>query len=65
MQPIPKQKHSAYKTGPNKMDQLKIKALASEGVEASEISHKLKIQLESVKGWMPKKKKKVTKKKEV
>ncbi len=58
MRPIPEQKHSAFKVGPNKMDQLKIKELASEGVEASEISQKLKIQLESVKGWMPKKKKK-------
>lgn len=64
MQPIPKQKYSAYKVGPNKMDQLKIKALASEGVEASEISHKLKIQLESIESWMPKKKKKATPKKD-
>lgn len=63
MKPIPEQKHSAFKVGPNKMDQGKIKSMAEEGLTASAISLKLKIQIDSVKGWMPKKK--VTKKKEV
>lgn len=64
MKPIPEQKRSSFKTGANKMDQGMIKAMAADGVSASDISQKLKIKLESVKGWMPKKKKKVTKKKE-
>lgn len=55
MRPIPEQKHSAFKVGPNKMDQLKIKELAADGVKASEISQRLKIQLESIEGWIPKK----------
>ncbi len=63
MKPIPEQKHSAFKVGPNKMDQGRIKAMAEDGLSASSISQKLKINLASVKSWMPKKKK-VTKKKE-
>jgi hypothetical protein len=58
MKPIPEQKFSAFKVGPNKMDQGRIQAMAAEGLSASSISQKLKIQLDSVKGWMPKKKKK-------
>lgn len=58
MKPVPEQKHSAFKVGPNKMDQIKIKAMAVEGCDAKEISLVLKIQLDSVKGWMPKKKRK-------
>lgn len=64
MKPIPEQKNSAFKVGPNKMDQIKIKSMAEEGASASDISFKLKINIDSVKGWMPKKKKKATKKKE-
>jgi hypothetical protein len=64
MKPIPEQKHSAFKVGPNKMDQGRIKTMAADGASASDISQKLKINLDSVKSWMPKKKKKVTKKKE-
>lgn len=56
MKPIPEQRRSAFKVGPNKVDQLKIKQLAADGVEPEEISLKLKIQLESVKSWIPKKK---------
>lgn len=59
---LPVQKHSAFKVGPNKNDQLKIKELAKAGVKADDISQRLKIQLESVEGWMPKTKE-VTKKK--
>lgn len=58
MKPIPVQKHSAFKVGPNKMDQVKIKSMAADGLDAEEISLKLKIQLDSIKGWMPKKKRK-------
>ena len=58
---LPKQKTSAFKVGPNKVDQLKIQTLAKEGVKAEEISQRLKIQLESIESWMPKNK--VTKKK--
>ena len=65
MKPIPEQKHSAFKVGPNKMDQMKIKTMADDGASASEISQKLKVNLDSVKGWMPKKKKAKPKSKEV
>lgn len=51
---LPKQKTSAFKVGPNKIDQLKIQTLAKEGVSAEEISQRLKIQLESINNWMPK-----------
>ena len=65
MQPLPKKQADGFKAGPNKMDQLAISALAKEGVKAEEISNRLKIKLESIKGWMPKPKKKAkTKKKE-
>lgn len=59
---LPKQKTSAFKVGPNKNDQLKIAELSKEGVNAEEISQRLKIQIDSIKSWMPKKKK-ATKKK--
>jgi len=63
---LPVQKTSAFKVGPNKVDQLKIQTLAKDGVSAEEISQRLKIQLGSIEGWMPKKpkpKKAATKKK--
>jgi len=46
------------------VDQLKIHNMAKDGVSAEEISQRLKIQLESIKGWMPKKPKKKKAKKE-
>jgi hypothetical protein len=58
MRPIPEQKYSAFKVGPNKVDQGRIKSMAADGLDAEQISLKLKIQLDSVKGWMPKKKRK-------
>ncbi len=61
---LPKPKHDGFKVGPNKLDKNKISTMASEGATAKEISQRLKIKLESVESYMPKKKKKVTKKKE-
>ena len=64
MKPVPKPKHDGFKVGPNKLDKNKIATMSAEGVSAKEISLKLKIKLESVESYMPKKKKKATKKKE-
>lgn len=62
MQPLPKKQPDGFKSGPNKMDQLSISTLAKEGIKAEDISNRLKIKLESIKGWMPKPKKKAKKK---
>ncbi len=52
---LPKPKHDGFKVGPNKLDQNKISTLAAEGFEAEDISQRLKIKLESVQSFMPKK----------
>ncbi len=49
---------SGFKTGANKMDQLKIASMDAEGATAEQISQSLKIKIECVKGWLPKKKRK-------
>lgn len=61
---LPKPKLSGFKAGPNKMEQAIIKKLIVKGLTAKAISDKLKIRIESINSWMPKKKavKKVTKK---
>ena len=57
MKPVPKPKHDGFKVGPNKLDKNKIATMSAEGVSAKEISLKLKIKLESVESYMPKKEK--------
>jgi len=64
MKALPKNKADGFKVGPNKLEQNRIRVLSDEGKDANEISLILKIKLESVKAWMPKKKKKATKEKE-
>ena len=63
MKPLPAKKLDGFKEGPNKLESLTIIKMANDGVKAEEISQRLKIKLESVKGWMPKKAVKKTTKK--
>jgi hypothetical protein len=64
MKPLPEKKPDGFKVGPNKLESAVIIKMANDGIGAAEISQRLKIKIESVKGWMPKVKavKKTTKK---
>jgi hypothetical protein len=62
MTPIPKKKTDGLKTGCNKLDQMKIAKMSADGKTASEISKFIKVNIDSVKSFMPKKKKKAVKK---
>ena len=64
MKPVPEQKKDGFKTGANKLDQNAISNMNTDGISAKDISLKLKIKLEVVKSFLPKKKKTTTKKKE-
>ncbi len=56
MKPISKQKADGFKTGVNKLDQNKIKKLHGDGKCAKEISLTLKIKVEAIEAFLPKKK---------
>ena len=58
MKPIPKQTGNSFKTGVNKLDQNQIKKMNEAGKDAKEISLILKIKVEAVEAFLPKKKKK-------
>jgi len=62
MNPLPKKMTDGFKTGCNKVDQMAISKMSADGATANEISKRLKINLDSVKSFMPKKKKKAAKK---
>ncbi len=57
MKPISKQKADGFKTGVNKLDQNQIKKMNEAGKDAKEISLTLKIKVEAVEAFLPKKKK--------
>ncbi|MDX8394703.1 MAG: hypothetical protein R8K21_09025 [Mariprofundales bacterium] len=65
MSPISKQKSNGFKTGVNKLDQNQISKMHKAGKEAKEISLTLKIKLEVIESFLPKKKKKIKEKVEV
>lgn len=56
MSKLEKPKQGSFKQGANKLDQNKIKSLSESGETAKEISTKLKICVDVVKSFMPKKK---------
>jgi|TARA_R110002050_G_scaffold4494_5_gene21809 hypothetical protein len=58
MKPISKQTNNGFKTGVNKLDQNQIKKMNEAGKDAKEISLTLKIKVEVIESFLPKKKKK-------
>ena len=64
MKPIPKQVSNGFKTGVNKLEQVQITKMNEAGKDAYEISLILKVQLNIVESFIPKKKKKAKAKKE-
>lgn len=58
MKPISKQTNNGFKTGVNKLDQNQIKKMNEAGKDAKEISLILKIKVEVIESFLPKKKKK-------
>jgi len=58
MKPISKQTSNGFKTGVNKLDQNQIKKMNEAGKDAKEISLILKIKIEVIESFLPKKKKK-------
>ena len=58
MKPISKKQPDGFKTGVNKLDQNQIKKMNEAGKDAKEISLTLKIKVEAVEAFLPKKKKK-------
>ena len=58
MKPISKQTSNGFKTGVNKLDQNQIKKMNEAGKDAKEISLTLKIKVEVIESFLPKKKKK-------
>jgi len=58
MKPLSKKQPDGFKTGVNKLDQNQIKKMNEAGKDAKEISLTLKIKVEAVEAFLPKKKKK-------
>ncbi|MCP3700413.1 MAG: hypothetical protein GY920_18135 [Aliivibrio sp.] len=56
MKPISKKQPDGFKTGVNKLDQNQIKKLHDSGKDAKEISLTLKIKVEAIEAFLPKKK---------
>ncbi len=56
MKPISKKQPDGFKTGVNKLDQNQIKKLNEAGKDAKEISLTLKIKIEAIEAFLPKKK---------
>ena len=58
MKPLSKKQYDGFKTGVNKLDQNQIKKMNEAGKDAKEISLTLKVKVETVEAFLPKKKKK-------
>lgn len=56
MKPLSKKQTDGFKTGVNKLDQNQIKKLHELGKDAKEISLTLKIKVEAIEAFLPKKK---------
>ena len=56
MKPLSKKQPDGFKTGVNKLDQNQIKKLHESGKDAKEISLTLKIKIEAIEAFLPKKK---------
>ena len=56
MKPLSKKQPDGFKTGVNKLDQNQIKKLHESGKGAKEISLTLKIKVEAIEAFLPKKK---------
>ena len=56
MKPLSKKQPDGFKTGVNKIDQNQIKKLNEAGKDAKEISLTLKIKIEAIEAFLPKKK---------
>ncbi len=56
MKPLSKKQPDGFKTGVNKLDQNQIKKLHDSGKDAKEISLTLKIKVEAIEAFLPKKK---------
>ncbi|MCP4143223.1 MAG: hypothetical protein GY755_23535 [Chloroflexi bacterium] len=56
MKPLSKKQPDGFKTGVNKLDQNQIKKLHESGKDAKEISLTLKIKVEAIEAFLPKKK---------